>query len=130
MGTWDAVLDTKPPNYRILHQAEGSEVYLLISESMASQEALKDWRWLEQEVLPTLETLEGPDQASEFVQVKVESLVALAREAPDGAEVEDQGRGGRRWTGLGPGCSQSDVYNIPEILKDQMVSILSLMYLK
>ena len=50
VGTWDAVMDTKPPNYRILHQAEGSEVYLLVSESMSVQEALQDYKWLEKEV--------------------------------------------------------------------------------
>ena len=34
VGTIDSVRESKPTPYRILHQAEGSEVFVLISEAM------------------------------------------------------------------------------------------------
>ncbi len=77
VGTWDAVLDTKPPSYRILHQAEGAEVYTLVSECATSQEALADWRWLEAEVLPQLDAFDDPAECTEYVSVKVNSKMAL-----------------------------------------------------
>ena len=77
VGTLDSVRETKPPPYRILHQAEGSEVYHLISECMSSKEALSDWIWLEKELLPILADFDSPDDATEFVSVKINSLLAV-----------------------------------------------------
>ena len=77
VGTLDSVRETKPPPYRILHQAEGSELYHLISECMSSQEALSDWVWLEKELLPILAEFDSPDDATEFITVKVNSLLAV-----------------------------------------------------
>ena len=91
VGTLDSVRETKPPPYRILHQADGSEVYHLISESMSSQEALSDWFWLEKELLPTLADFDNPDDASEFVSVKINSLLAVVESSshlPPGSEGE------------------------------------------
>ena len=34
VGTIDSVRETKPTPYRILHQAEGSELFVLVSEAM------------------------------------------------------------------------------------------------
>ena len=45
--TWDSVLDTKPPPYRLLYQEEGSDSFMMISACMTSQEAFQDWSWLE-----------------------------------------------------------------------------------
>merc|ERR1711884_531820 len=67
VGTLDSVREVKPASYRILHQAEGSEVYLLVSESMSSQEAIDDWDFLEREFLPTLADFEAPEEATEFI---------------------------------------------------------------
>ena len=58
-------------------QADGSEVYHLISECMSSQEALSDWVWLETELLPILAEFDSPDDATEFVSVKINSLLAV-----------------------------------------------------
>ena len=77
VGTLDSVRETKPPPYRILHQADGSDIYHLISECMSSQEALTDWGWLEKELLPTLADFDNPDDATEFVSVKINSLLAV-----------------------------------------------------
>ena len=78
VGTLDSVREVKPASYRILHQAEGSEVYLLVSESMSSQEAIDDWDFLEREFLPTLADFEAPEEATEFISVKVQSVIAAA----------------------------------------------------
>lgn len=97
VGTIDSVRETRPPTYRILHQAEGSEVFLLVSESMTSQEALGDWQWLERELLPTLADFEDPQEATDFVRVKIASILAQMASASsslldasgDGAAAED-----------------------------------------
>jgi hypothetical protein len=72
------VREAKPPPYRILHQAEGSDIYVLVSECLTSQEALEDWYFLERELLPTLADFEEPSEATEFVNVKIESIIAAA----------------------------------------------------
>lgn len=77
VGTLDSVRETKPPPYRILHQADGSEIYQLIAECMSSQEAISDWNWLEKELLPILADFESPDDATEFISVKINSLLAV-----------------------------------------------------
>lgn len=85
VGTIDAVRETKPPPYRILHQAEGSEIYLLVAECMTSQEALDDWHFLERDLLPTLADFEDASEAMEFVNVKVASILATTEVAIDPA---------------------------------------------
>ena len=77
VGTIDSVRETKPPPYRILHQADGSELYHLVSECMSSKEALSDWVWLEKEMLPILAEFDNPDDATEFITVKINSLLAV-----------------------------------------------------
>lgn len=47
VGTLDSVRESKPAPFRILHQAENSEVFLVVSESMTQQEALEDWEYFE-----------------------------------------------------------------------------------
>ena len=78
VGTIDSVRESKPPPYRILHRAEGSEVYYLVSESMTSHESLEDWQYLEKELLATLADFENPEEATEFVTVKIKSIIAVA----------------------------------------------------
>ena len=78
VGTLDSVREVKPASYRILHQAEGSEVYLLVSESHSPKEAIEDWDFLEREFLPTLADFEAPEEATEFISVKIKSVLAAA----------------------------------------------------
>ena len=78
VGTLDSVRESKPSPYRILHQAEGSDVFVLVSEAMSSKEILEDWDYLERELLPTLADFETPEEATEFVNVKVKSIIAAA----------------------------------------------------
>ena len=78
VGTLDSVREVRPASYRILHQAEGSEVYLLVSESNSPKEAIEDWDFLEREFLPTLADFEAPEEATEFISVKVKSVIAAA----------------------------------------------------
>lgn len=78
VGTLDSVRESKPAPYRILHQAEGSEVFILVSESMSSQEVLEDWEYIERELLPTLADFDNPEEATEFITVKIKSIIAAA----------------------------------------------------
>lgn len=78
VGTLDSVRESKPAPYRILHQAEGSEVFVLVSEAMSSQEVLEDWDYIERELLPTLADFDNPEEATEFITVKVKSIIAAA----------------------------------------------------
>ena len=80
VGTIDAVRETKPAPYRILHQAEGSEVFLVVSQSMTNQEVQEDWHFFERELLPTLADFETPEEATEFIKVKVKSARAVAQD--------------------------------------------------
>jgi len=74
--TWDSVLDTKPPPYRLLYQEDGSDSFLMLSACMSSQEAMEDWTWLESELVAVLDRFETPDEITDFVTGKIASIVA------------------------------------------------------
>lgn len=76
VGTIDTVLDNKTPPYRILHQTTESEVSFLISVANNKREIIKDWEWLEQNLMEILGAFENEDDATEFVKCKIESLRA------------------------------------------------------
>ena len=42
-----------------------------------SQEVLEDWAFLERDLLPTLADFENPDEATEFVTVKIKNTLCL-----------------------------------------------------
>jgi len=90
-GTLDAVMDTRPPAYRILYREKDSEVFHMVAEAATDTEALGHWRWLETELVPNLETLGEAEEATIYVLVKVESLAKRDEQAAnDGAAaVED-----------------------------------------
>ena len=77
MGTWDSVLDTKPPPYRLLYQEEGSDTFLMISACMSGEEAMDDWAWLEKELLTKVDNFETPGETTDFVTGKIASIVAI-----------------------------------------------------
>ena len=74
--TWDSVLDTKPPPYRLLYQEDGSDSFLMLASCMTSQEAMEDWTWLESELVAVLDRFEAPDEITDFVTGKIASIVA------------------------------------------------------
>ncbi|CAG9760077.1 unnamed protein product [Ceutorhynchus assimilis] len=86
VGTIDSILDTKPPPYRILHQTPNSEVYLLVACAMTKHEILKDWEWLFSNVCATLHSFESEDDITDFVNCKIESVIAACQEV----EIEDE----------------------------------------
>jgi len=91
VGTWDSVLDTKPPPYRLLYQEEGSDTFLMIAACMSGQEALDDWAWLEKELLSKVDNFETPGETTDFVSGKIASIVAIHEveniEASDASDV-------------------------------------------
>ncbi|XP_054160913.1 TBC1 domain family member 9-like [Oppia nitens] len=78
VGTIDSVFDTKPPPYRILHQTNNSEVSYLVSCALKKDEIVKDWEWIEHNLMPTLQSFENEDDVTDFVRCKIESLIAQA----------------------------------------------------
>ncbi|XP_065226342.1 TBC1 domain family member 9-like isoform X2 [Planococcus citri] len=81
VGTFDSVLDRKPPPFRILHQTPNSEVYYEIACSLTLQEIEKDWDWLQKNLM-CLTAFEKEEEVTEFVCCKVRSVVAN-NDAPD-----------------------------------------------
>ncbi|XP_044755659.1 TBC1 domain family member 9 isoform X1 [Coccinella septempunctata] len=88
VGTIDSIFDTKPAPYRILHQTPSSEVYYMVSCAMTHKEILEDWHWLFQNVCDTLSSFENEDEITDFVQCKIESVIA-SRQKPIDIEDED-----------------------------------------
>ncbi|CAG2220459.1 TBC1D8_9 [Mytilus edulis] len=76
VGTIDTVLDNKTPPYRILHQTTESEVSFSVAVANNKRDILKDWEWLEQNLMEILGAFENEDDATEFVKCKIESLRA------------------------------------------------------
>lgn len=76
VGTLDTVFDTKPPPYRILHQTILSEVSYVVACALSRNEIMKDWLWLETNLLGTLGDFDTEEEAMEFVKCKIESLLA------------------------------------------------------
>ena len=87
--TWDSVLDTKPPPFRILYQEDGSDMFLMISGCMTSEEAMEDWNWLERDLVSVLDRFETPDEVTDFVTGKISSIVATNLPVTDSAEVNE-----------------------------------------
>ena len=87
--TWDSVLDTKPPPFRILYQEDGSDMFLMISGCMTSEEAMEDWSWLERDLVSVLDRFETPDEVTDFVTGKISSIVATNLPVTDSAEVNE-----------------------------------------
>ncbi|KAI2798993.1 TBC1 domain member 8B, partial [Blomia tropicalis] len=77
VGTIDTVFDTKPPPYRILHQTTNSEISYLIAVSSKSEDILKDWEWIETNLMPTLVNFDNEKDTTNFIRCKIESLVQV-----------------------------------------------------
>ncbi|XP_071477877.1 TBC1 domain family member 9-like [Diadema antillarum] len=76
IGTLDSVLDNKSAPYRILHQTPSSELYHTVATALHKKDILKNWEWIEQNLMQTLDHFEAEDDITEFVKCKIESLVA------------------------------------------------------
>ena len=76
VGTLDSVFDTRPPPFRILHQTPSSEVSYVIACSLTREEIVKDWLWLESNLIPTLSSFDSEDEIADFVKCKIESIIA------------------------------------------------------
>ncbi|KAK9879863.1 hypothetical protein WA026_008367 [Henosepilachna vigintioctopunctata] len=88
VGTIDSIFDTKPAPYRILHQTPSSEVYYMIACAMTRKDILEDWEWLFNNVSETLRSFENEDEITDFVNCKIESVIA-SRQKPIDVEDED-----------------------------------------
>ncbi|KAB7494763.1 TBC1 domain family member 9 [Armadillidium nasatum] len=89
VGTIDSVFDTKPPPFRILHQTPSSEVYYTISIALNKDDVIKDWDWLEKNILSILASFDNDDDATDFVLCKISSLVANDAADSDNLKLPD-----------------------------------------
>ncbi len=74
------MFDTRPPPFRILHQTPSSEVSYIVACSLTREDINKDWKWLESNLLPVLDSFEKEDDIIAFVKCKIEAL--LTQEIP------------------------------------------------
>lgn len=76
IGTIDSVLDSRPAPYRILYQRANSDTSYTIAASVSHSDILNNWTWLDKQLKPTLACFDDPNEATNYVKCKIESLVA------------------------------------------------------
>ncbi|XP_074603440.1 TBC1 domain family member 8/9 [Brevipalpus obovatus] len=75
VSTLDILSDAKPYPWRILHQTSTSPSYC-ISTSQIKAEIMEDWKWIEINLVPTLDSMDNELEITDFVRCKIESLLA------------------------------------------------------
>ncbi|CAF0924420.1 unnamed protein product [Rotaria sordida] len=78
VATIDTVLDNKISRYRILYKRPDAEIYFLIAETDKKEDVEEHWKWIEVNMMPTLEGIDVADDISDFVQWKIKSLCTEA----------------------------------------------------
>lgn len=92
VGTIDSVLDSRPAPYRILYQPLNSDVSYTIAASVSHSDILSNWNWLDKQLKSILTCFDDPNEATNYVKCKIESLVAQnmsqhqAKINPDGTQ--------------------------------------------
>lgn len=76
VGTFDTLVDSRVPPYRILQQNDGAEISYLVAVDTKWTPALTEWTWLEQNLVTTLASFDNNEDSREFVKCKIESLLA------------------------------------------------------
>jgi len=76
VDTFDSVQNQKPPPYRLLYKEDDKNSYMVLALCMTEQEAIKEWTFLEQELLTKVDKFETAGEATEFVCGKISSFVA------------------------------------------------------
>ncbi|CAF1094833.1 unnamed protein product [Didymodactylos carnosus] len=85
VATLDSVFETKTNRYRIIHQRPDSEVYYLVAEADTKLEIEQHWKWIEENLMPTLGTMDKGVDIRDYVICKIKSLCPQ----PDEEEIED-----------------------------------------
>ncbi|CAF0783145.1 unnamed protein product [Didymodactylos carnosus] len=85
VATIDSVFETKTNRYRILHQRPDSEVYHLVAEADTKHEIEQHWKWIEENLMPTLGTIDKGVDVTDYVTCKIKSLCAQS----DDNELDD-----------------------------------------
>lgn len=76
VGTIDSVLESRPAPYRILYQTPSSDISYTIAASLTHSDILSNWSWLDLHLKTTLACFDDPNEATNYVKCKIESLVA------------------------------------------------------
>ncbi|MFH4979901.1 hypothetical protein AB6A40_006610 [Gnathostoma spinigerum] len=77
VATLDSVFDTRPAPYRILYRScqEDDAVLIVVAVAVRHEEIMKDWRWMEETLIPTLNNFDSEQDARRFVLTKIKSLL-------------------------------------------------------
>ena len=118
MGTLDSVFDTRPPPFRILHQTPSSEVSFVIACSLTREEIFADWKWIEANLMPTLENFEKEDEITDFVRCKIQSILAQ-----DTASIVHPDTSTSSVDGAGPSSSSTPTTFTPGIHAKQIDAV-------
>ncbi|CAF4691945.1 unnamed protein product, partial [Rotaria sp. Silwood2] len=65
-------------HYRILYKRSDSEIYYLLAVANTKEDIEGHWKWIEINIMPTLEGIDVVDDISDFVQWKIQSLCTEA----------------------------------------------------
>jgi len=76
IGTIDSVLESRPAPYRILYQTSDTDVSYTVAASISRSDIIRNWIWLTTKLKPTLADFDDPNEATNFVKCKIESIVA------------------------------------------------------
>ncbi len=77
VATWDSVTDVKPQKYRIVHHIETSDIDYLIACADTKEEILENWKWIEEQLMPILESFDPEEDITSFILCKIESLIVF-----------------------------------------------------
>jgi succinate dehydrogenase flavin-adding protein (antitoxin of CptAB toxin-antitoxin module) len=83
--TIGSVLDNKNNAYRILHRRSDTEIYYLIALADKREKINENWKWIEENIMPTLGGIDVSDDITDFVLWKIKSMCAQV----DDEEIED-----------------------------------------
>ncbi|KAI6200317.1 Rab-GAP TBC domain-containing protein [Aphelenchoides besseyi] len=78
--TMDSVLDTRPPNYRIIYNYGGDDlsVAIMIAIACSYSEIKTNWDFLEKHLLPVLGTFDSEEDARQYVLSKIEGFLKVS----------------------------------------------------
>ncbi|KAI6187076.1 Rab-GAP TBC domain-containing protein [Aphelenchoides besseyi] len=76
----DSVLDTRPPNYRIIYNYGGDDlsVAIMIAIACSYSEIKTNWDFLEKHLLPVLGTFDSEEDARQYVLSKIEGFLKVS----------------------------------------------------
>ncbi|KAI9141144.1 rab-GTPase-TBC domain-containing protein [Paraphysoderma sedebokerense] len=119
IGTLQNVFDTKQQPFRILLKSSKQlDTGHLISAGDSLKNIEKDWKWIEEHLLPELKALDDPEEKEAFALAKFQSLVASRDRGSDEVSSDEKLRNASR--------AWRQTFDLPET--ERLVSFYSCSY--